>query len=58
MPSSYAVPQMTRCASCTLWWCKTPEIEKCPCGGELALVDMDAHMAKVPRAAVEKPPGK
>lgn len=41
-----------RCKACGYWWSVHPSDEKseaCPCGGELARVDVEAEHAKLPR---------
>jgi hypothetical protein len=49
-----------RCASCSAWWSVGPRegdkhgISYCPCGGELRLVDMAVHTAKLPHAAYDR----
>lgn len=45
------VRAMTRCRTCRCWWSVGPDDEmRCPCGGELAGVDMEAHMKTLPVA--------
>src|SRR5687767_13812104 len=53
------VRPMARCRTCSAWWSVSMDgvtvvddkpaftTEKCPCGGELELVDMDKHMSAV-----------
>ncbi len=46
------VRPMMRCTTCKRWWSGDPvngHTQMCPCGGELAAVDMDAHMASLPK---------
>lgn len=42
---------MMRCLACSRWWSGEPvngHAQHCPCGGELAVVDMVAHLASLP----------
>jgi hypothetical protein len=44
--------QMVRCVvpECRRWWSLGPGVEAlCSCGGELAPVDMQAHIASLPQ---------
>lgn len=44
-----------RCNACSAWWTVAwGESKKCPCGGELVLVDMEKHLASLPKAQAEK----
>lgn len=46
---------MTRCQRCRRWWSVAPSDEKrCPCGGELEVVDMADHVRQLPAAEPEK----
>jgi hypothetical protein len=43
---------MMRCRTCTRWWSVGPGDEpRCACGGDLAPVDMKAHIASLPEGA-------
>lgn len=47
--------EMARCVRCSAWWSVPAgsingDAPMCPCGGALALVDMQAHMGKLPVA--------
>lgn len=42
---------MTRCMLCKRWWSVGPSDERrCPCGGDLEVVDMAAHVQSLPQA--------
>ena len=40
---------MLRCRTCAAWWSSCANLTVCPCGGDLATADMDAHNARLPR---------
>ena len=40
---------MLRCRTCAAWWSSCANLPACPCGGELATADMEAHNASLPR---------
>ena len=41
---------MTRCKACRSWWSTDgKDITSCPCGGELEVVDMEAHAKTLPK---------
>jgi hypothetical protein len=46
---------MMRCATCKRWWSGAPLVgpvhdsQHCPCGGELVVVDMESHLASLPK---------
>lgn len=49
--------QLMRCVTCRRWWSGEPpngHVQTCACGGELAAVDMEAHLASLP-AKVDTP---
>lgn len=53
---------MCRCDACKRWW-SVSEFElvqkpRCACGGALVEVDMEKHLATVPKAKPEPDPGK
>jgi hypothetical protein len=54
--------QMTRCTICKAWWSTSGELTSCPCGGDLEAVDMEKHIAGLPRKpyslANDAPPPK
>jgi hypothetical protein len=42
---------MMRCVTCARWWSGEPingHVQYCACGGELAAVDMEKHVASLP----------
>lgn len=54
-PHADVVRAMARCATCSHWWSvvgdKDGKVEqRCPCGGELRIVDMQSHYATLPHA--------
>lgn len=51
MPGELYHRPMMKCASCRRWWSGEPingNVQLCACGGELKVVDMQAHLASIP----------
>lgn len=50
---SAIVRPMMRCGLCARWWSGEPingmAWQMCPCGGELVVVDMESHLASLPK---------
>jgi hypothetical protein len=51
---------MSKCETCGAWWSASsgypkppPSLTRCPCGGLLRAVDMEAHLAGLPKKAYD-----
>jgi hypothetical protein len=58
VPKELYLRDLRRCRACQRWWSTAPgEVNPtCPCGGELALADMPAHLKALPYKP--EPPSK